>query len=73
MICALKNKYHNCDKLENESGNDASPNSLKKQLEVYNLSNEQICEKIENNEIDIEKIKMNSFEKFKSRLEEILK
>lgn len=72
LICALKNKYQNCNNLENESGNDASPNSLKKQLEVYNLSNEQICEKIENNEIDIEKIKMNSFEKFKSRLEEII-
>ena len=72
LICALKNKYQNCNNLENESGNDISPKSLKKQLEVYNLSNEQICEKIEKNEIDIEKIKMNSFEKFKSRLEEII-
>ena len=72
LICALKNSYQNCNNLENESGNDISPKSLKKQLEVYNLSNEQICEKIEKNEIDIEKIKMNSFEKFKSRLEEII-
>ena len=33
LLCALKeNPYQHCASLEDESGNDASPNSLKKQL-----------------------------------------
>ena len=34
LLCALKaNPYQHCIGLENESGNDRSPNSLKKQLQ----------------------------------------
>ena len=72
ILCALKNSYHNCDNLENESGNDDSPNSLKKQLETFDLTHEKICEKIQNSEIDIEKINMKSFNIFKKRLEEVV-
>jgi hypothetical protein len=72
LLCAIKNSYQNCANLENESGNDDSPNSLKEQLEVFALSHEEICEKIKNGEIDIGKINMNSFNVFKTRLEEVI-
>ncbi|WP_198305546.1 hypothetical protein [Arcobacter vandammei] len=72
LLCALKNNYQNCNTLENESGNDNSPNSLKKQLESYALSDEQICDKIKSSEIDIEKIEMDSFKIFKQRLLDVL-
>lgn len=35
VLCALRNKYQHCANLENESGNDNSPNPLKQQLEEY--------------------------------------
>ena len=34
-LCALRDDYQNCQHLEDESGNDASPNSLKSQIEAY--------------------------------------
>jgi hypothetical protein len=72
ILCALKNSYQNCNKLEDESGNDKSPKNLKDQLDVFDLSHQDICDKIKYNEIDIEKINMNSFNVFKERLEEVL-
>jgi hypothetical protein len=33
VLCALRNNYQNCGKLEAESGKNDSPNSLKQQLE----------------------------------------
>jgi hypothetical protein len=35
ILCALRNNYQHCAKLEDESGNDRSPNPLKQQLEDY--------------------------------------
>jgi hypothetical protein len=35
LLCALKNGYQHCEPLESRSGNDDSPNSLKKELEVF--------------------------------------
>ena len=72
LLCAIKNTYQNCQTLENESGNDDSPNSLKKQLETFGLSHEEICKKIIENEIDINNINMQSFNIFKDRLNEVL-
>jgi hypothetical protein len=77
ILCALRNQYQSCAKLENESGNDSSPNSLKKQLEEHlgeTVSRTLINEKIEMGVIDINKISdMPSLTAFKVHLDEVLK
>jgi hypothetical protein len=35
LLCALRNGYRDCQQLKDESGIDASPNSLKSQIEIY--------------------------------------
>ncbi len=74
LICALKSSpYQNCEQLENRSGNDDSPNNLKDELKTilstigkeYNDINDMI----KNEEIDIYKIKMPSFDYFLKKLE----
>jgi hypothetical protein len=76
ILCALKNNpYQRCELLENRSGNDDSPNSLKKELEKQCekfLSREELCEMVRDYSIDIKKIKMPSFEAFQTRLKEVL-
>ena len=73
LLCALqKNAYANCQKLENRSGNDNSPNSLKKELDSLGLEADRINEMIRSGEIDIEKIDMVSFRCFFERLEGVL-
>ncbi len=71
LICALKN-YQNCYNLENRSGNDDSPNSLKKELESFKISNSEINEMIKDGRIDIDKINMPSFKKFEDSLKKLL-
>jgi len=76
ILCALRNKYQNCERIENESGNDDSPNSLKHQLKeclgekaTRVLLNHQIDE----GNLDIKKIvDMPSLTAFKDRLDEVL-
>jgi hypothetical protein len=75
LICAVKqNPYQNCDALEGRSGNDRSPNSLKKELreilggDVTPLS---LCERMRN-DFDIDKIAMSSFTTFRKRLEDVI-
>jgi hypothetical protein len=77
LICALKNNpYQHCEQLENRSGNDDSPNNLKDELKTilstigkeYNDINTMI----KNEEIDVYKIKMPSFDYFLKKLENIL-
>ncbi len=76
VLCALQNKYQNCARLENESGNDASPNALKKQLEAHlgqPCSQELLNGKIDSGEIDINQIvDMPSLTEFKDRLDTVL-
>ena len=77
LICALKDRpYESCEKLEDRSGNDDSPNNLKDELseilESKNKTYYDINDMIINNEIDIEKIDIPSFKYFKNRLENIL-
>jgi hypothetical protein len=77
ILCALRNNYQYCAKLEHESGNDDSPNSLKQQLEDY-LSEpgtgELLNDKIDNGEIEIDRIiDMPSLTAFKDRLNEVFK
>lgn len=73
LICSLqRNKYQNCKKLENRSGNDKSPNNLKDELESFGISNDEINEMIKDGKVDIEQINMPSFTYFKKRLNELL-
>jgi hypothetical protein len=74
-LCVLRNGYRDCQQLEDESGNDASPNSLKIQIEAF-LGEPATCEllndKIDDGEIDLDRIDMNSINEFKKRLDEVL-
>jgi len=72
LICMLKeHEYQNCIVLETRSGNDDSPNSLKKEfgeiLESKSIEYHDINEMIKNNEIDINLIDMPSFIYFKNK------
>ena len=72
IICSVKNNpYQGCNALENRSGNDNSPNSLKDELaEILNglTSREHLCEMANNGTIDSNRIKMPSFLAFKQAL-----
>ncbi len=76
LLCALREKYQNCNKLEYESGNDNSPNSLKKQLAKHlgeDATRELINKKIDEGQIDIEQIiDMPSLAQFKEQLDKVL-
>jgi len=73
LICVLQEKpYQQCKKLEERSGNDDSPNSLKKELDSLDISTDTINTMIQDGSIDIEKIEMSSFEYFSKRLKELL-
>ncbi len=75
-LCALRNNYSNCGQLENESGNDASPNSLKKQLEEHlgePGTRAVLNGKIDEGKMNIKQIvDMPSLTAFKDRLDEVL-
>jgi hypothetical protein len=76
-LCALRDNYQNCQQLEDESGNDASPNSLKSQIEAKECLGEPatrllINDKIDRGEIDIDRIDMYSMNEFKQRLNDVL-
>lgn len=74
VICAVKNQYQGCDALESRSGNDNSPNSLKKELEDHlgRLPDRAtLCQMVLARIIDIEQIGMPSFRAFRDRLEEV--
>jgi hypothetical protein len=71
----LQKKYQGCNQLENTSGNDKSPNSLKKQLEEFlgtSINRDLLLEKIEQGLLDIKKIDMPSMQAFKNRCDEVL-
>lgn len=72
LLCALKNDpYVGCQVLEDESGNDASPNSLKDKLReaVGNHPTvEEMCDWIVTRRFDSTKIEMESFSHFRTNL-----
>ena len=76
VLCALRNNYQNCGKLEAESGNDDAPNSLKQQLEEHlgePGSRVLLNDKIDAGAIDINQITdMPSLTAFKNRLDQVL-
>ncbi|WP_035239152.1 hypothetical protein [Desulfobacter vibrioformis] len=76
IICAVKNNpYQGCGSLENRSGNDNSPQSLKKEIaEILKgqTSRTQLCELVNNGTIDWNRIEMPSFLAFKNALIDVL-
>ena len=75
VLCATKNDYQNCNALEDRSGNDNSPNSLKKELEDHLgelPSRKSLCEMVNNGGIDINQLNIPSFQVFRHRLEEVI-
>lgn len=76
IICSVKtNPYQGCEVLEERSGNDRSPNSLKGELaEILGgqPSRRQLCEMVNKGAIDINRINMPSFICFKEFLHNLL-
>jgi hypothetical protein len=76
FICALKkNVYQHCEALEDRSGNDHSPKSLKKELGKIlgdEITLDLLCDTVRNKIFDIDKVKMPSFKAFRDRLEEAI-
>ncbi len=76
LICALQQEpYHNCAVLEDRSGNDNSPNSLKEELaEILGepVNRELLSRVIVERNVRTENIDMPSFHAFVSRLEKTL-
>ena len=75
LICALKTQpYQHCDALEQRSGNDYSPNSLKAELAslVGDTSASALAELVRSGRIDPEQIDMPSFEQFKKQFTQAL-
>lgn len=77
LICTLKeNPFRYCDVLEERSGNDDSPDSLKKEfselLSKHVIDYDGLNAMIKNNEIDVHAINMPSYNYFLERLEALL-
>jgi hypothetical protein len=75
VLCALRDGYQHCHRLEDESGNDRSPNDLKSQLKQWRgeeVKTDFLSEKIDAGELDIERIDMPSANAFKQRLSDVL-
>ena len=76
IICAVKsNPYQACGVLEERSGNDNSPNSLKAELELVlgePATRVKLNSMVSSRRIDIDRIDMPSFNKFRHRLEEVI-
>lgn len=78
LLCAIKTPpYMHCEQIELESGNDKSPNSLKDQLTQAlapkDGNSQGISELIRAGGIDVTRIDMPSFKKFRERLEIVVR
>jgi hypothetical protein len=76
LLCALKQAaYQNCSELENRSGNDDSPNSLKAELQMIigvQPTAKNLCQILEDRSVDIDRIDMPKFLEFRNRLEFVI-
>ncbi len=75
VLCALKNAYTGCDALEERSGNDNSPNSLKGELAEHLgklPGREALYQMVAERRIDVRRIQMPSFQAFRTRLNEVI-
>mgnify|MGYP007093114634 CR=1 FL=1 len=76
LICALKDQpYQNCGLLEDRSGNDNSPHSLKRELQALlggePATRKLLRDKIADGQINCLRIAMPSFQEFRERLEAV--
>lgn len=76
VLCALQEKpYQGCAALEDRSGKGNSPHSLKSDLQElhgHSPSREELCKMATDRTIDIERIDMPSFARFRSDLESVI-
>jgi hypothetical protein len=76
LLCALKSTpYQNCEKLEERSARPKSANSLKDERETIlggEPTREMLCDLVAGRTVDINRIEMPSFAKFRSRLKEVI-
>ena len=75
LLCAVKKQYRNCASLEERSGKDDSPHSLKKEVERHfghRPSREQLCQMVTDGKIDAHRIDMPSFRAFTDRLDDVI-
>ena len=76
LICAFKEQpYQNCPALENRSGNDHSPNSLKGELNTIlseQANRQSLCDAFNDKNARFERIAMPSFRAFLERLETVM-
>ena len=76
LLCAMKNPpYQHCNVLEDEPGNDNSPQALKLQLETvvgHNLSAQEQADWVRECRVEPEKITMPSFQRFREALDRAL-
>jgi hypothetical protein len=76
VVCALKkNPYQGCAALEDRSGSEHAPNSLKGELKALlgePPSRDKLCEMVRDRAIDHRRINMPSFTAFAERLRDVL-
>ena len=75
LLCALRERYQHCDRLENESGRCGTANPLKKQLEAFlgkPATRDLLVGKIKHGDLSIHNITMPSMMAFKNRCDEVL-
>lgn len=76
LLCACRQPaYQHCYQLEQESGNDRSPNALKAQLDALldgASSAAQLADAVRSGRIDSQRIDMPSYNAFRTHLEEVL-
>jgi hypothetical protein len=76
LLCALKDQpYQNCAPLEDASGNDASPNNLKKQvdevLDADGKTTGDLPGMVNDRTIDAQRIDMPSYNRFRARMQDV--
>jgi len=75
LLCALRERYQHCDRLEKESGRRHAANPLKKQLEEHlgePATRFLMVSKIDKGELNLLRITMPSMMAFKERCDEVL-
>ena len=75
LLCALKSKYRDCDRLEDRSGNDNSKDSLKAELAEHLgkvVNREVLCNLVKSKSIDPDHIQMPSFVAFRKHFLEVI-